>query len=73
MGLALAVSGRHTADLGRFDAILPSAGEYTAEGYTDLLVGQPVTSGSADNIGTIDYFQELQQLMRDKLSLEFGS
>ena len=73
MGLALAVSERHTADLGRYDAILPSAGECTAEGYAELLVGQPVTSGSTDNIGTVDHFQELKQLMRDKLSLELGS
>lgn len=63
----------NTVDLGRYYAILPSAGEYTTEEYAKLMGGQPVTPGFAYNSGTNDDFltvEELRQLMRDKLKLE---
>ena len=63
----------NTVDLGRYYAILPSAGEYTTEEYTKLMGGQLVTPGFAYNSGTNDDFltvEELRQLMRDKLKLE---
>jgi UDP-N-acetylglucosamine 4,6-dehydratase len=63
----------NTVDLGRYYAILPSAGEHTTEEYAKLMGGQPVTPGFAYNSGTNDHFltvEELRQLMRDKLHLE---
>jgi UDP-N-acetylglucosamine 4,6-dehydratase/5-epimerase len=63
----------NTVDLGRYYAILPSAGEHTTEEYAKLMCGQPVTPGFAYNSGTNDDFltvEELRQLMRDKLKLE---
>ena len=63
----------NTVDLGRYYAILPSAGEYTTEEYAKLMGGQPVTPGFAYNSGTNENFltvEELRYLMRDKLKLE---
>jgi UDP-N-acetylglucosamine 4,6-dehydratase len=63
----------NTVDLGRYYAILPSAGEYTTEEYAKLMLGQPVSPGFAYNSGTNADFltvEELRQLMRDKLKLE---
>ena len=63
----------NTVDLGRYYAILPSAGEYSSAEYAQLMGGEPVTPGFAYNSGTNDHFltvQELRQLMRDKLKLE---
>ncbi len=64
----------NTVDLGRYYAILPSAGEYTAVEYAKLMGGQPVAPGFAYNSGTNSDFltvEELRQMMRDKLNLEF--
>lgn len=63
----------NTADLGRYYAILPSAGECTTEEYAKLMCGQPVAPGFAYNSGTNNDFltvEELRQLMRDKLKLK---
>ncbi len=63
----------NTVDLGRYYAILPSAGEYTTEEYAKLMGGQAVPPGFAYNSGTNDEFltvDELRELMRDKLRLE---
>lgn len=63
----------NTVDLGRYYAILPSAGEHTTEEYAKLMGGQPVPPGFAYNSGANDDFltvEELRQLMRDKLKLE---
>ena len=63
----------NTVDLGRYFAILPSAGEYSSKEYAQLMGGQPVTPGFAYSSGTNDTFltvEELRQLMRDKLKLE---
>lgn len=63
----------NTVDLGRYFAILPSAGDYTSETYASDMGGKLVTPGFAYNSGTNDNFLtvvELRQLMRDKLHLE---
>jgi UDP-N-acetylglucosamine 4,6-dehydratase len=63
----------NTVDLGRYYAILPSAGEHTMDEYAKLMGGEPVTPGFAYNSGTNGDFltvEELRQLMRDKLKLE---
>ncbi len=63
----------NTVDLGRYYAILPSAGEHTNEEYARLMGGKPVTPGFAYDSGTNNHFltvEELRQLMRDKLNLE---
>lgn len=63
----------NTVDLGRYYAILPSAGEYTPEDYGKEMGGKPVAPGFAYNSGSNDHFltvEELRQLMRDKLQLE---
>jgi UDP-N-acetylglucosamine 4,6-dehydratase (inverting) len=63
----------NTVDLGRYFAILPSAGEQTPEAYSKEMGGKIVTPGFAYNSGTNDHFltvAELRQLMRDKLYLE---
>ena len=63
----------NTVDLGRYYAILPSAGEYTPEDYARMMGGRPVEPGFSYNSGTNDVFltvEELRQLMRDKLKLE---
>lgn len=63
----------NTVDLGRYFAILPSAGEYTPEAYAKEMGGKQVNPGFAYNSGTNDHFltvEELRSLMRDKLQLE---
>ncbi len=63
----------NTVDLGRYYAILPSAGEHTTLEYAKLMGGQPVAPGFAYNSGTNGDFltvEELRQMMRDKLKLE---
>ena len=62
----------NTVDLGRYYAILPSAGEYTTKEYAKFMGGQPVSSSFSYNSGTNDCFltvAEIRQLMRDKLKL----
>lgn len=63
----------NTVDLGRYFAILPSAGDYTPEAYAKDMGGRLVTPGFAYNSGTNDQFltvEELRQLMVEKLQLE---
>lgn len=63
----------NTVDLGRYFAILPSAGEYSPEAYAKAMGGKRVEPGFAYNSGTNDHFltvEELRGLMRDKLQLE---
>lgn len=63
----------NTVDLGRYYAILPSAGEYTAVEYCEEMGGKLVPPGFAYNSGTNEKFlsvMELQHLMRDTLNLE---
>jgi UDP-N-acetylglucosamine 4,6-dehydratase (inverting) len=63
----------NTVDLGRYFAILPSAGEYTPAAYAKDMGGKQVEPGFAYNSGTNDHFltvEELRGLMRDKLQLE---
>lgn len=62
----------NTVDLGRYYAILPSAGEYTTEDYIKLMGGQRVSPGFAYNSGTNSVFltvEELRELMRSTLNL----
>lgn len=63
----------NTVDLGRYYAILPSAGAYTPDDYAREMGGKLVAPGFAYNSGSNDHFltvEELRQLMRDKLQLE---
>jgi UDP-N-acetylglucosamine 4,6-dehydratase len=63
----------NTVDLGRYFAILPSAGDYPPEVYAREMGGSLVRPGFAYNSGTNDRFltvNELRQLMRDHLQLE---
>ena len=63
----------NTVDLGKYFAILPSAGDYTPETYAREMNGSLVRPGFAYNSGTNDHFltvEELRQLMRDQLQLE---
>jgi len=63
----------NTVDLGRYFAILPSAGEFSPESYLREMGGIFVKPGFAYNSGTNDHFltvEELRQLFRDKLKLE---
>ena len=63
----------NTVDLGRYFAILPSAGVYTPEVYAREMNGSLVCHGFAYNSGTNDQFltvDDLRQLMRDQLKLE---
>ncbi|MCG9040716.1 UDP-N-acetylglucosamine 4,6-dehydratase (inverting) [Laribacter hongkongensis] len=63
----------NTVDLGKYFAILPSAGDYTPQSYAIEMGGVPVKPGFAYNSGTNTDFltvDELRQLMRSKLQLE---
>lgn len=63
----------NTVDLGRYFAILPSAGEHTPQEYAAKKSGQPVAPGFSYNSGSNDRFltvAELRELMRIKLGLE---
>ena len=63
----------NTVDLGRYFAILPSAGKYSVENYCGLTGGRKVTPGFAYNSGTNDHFltaDEMAALMKEKLGIE---
>lgn len=52
----------NTVDLGRYYAILPSAGKYSVEGYCQAFGGQPVQPGFAYNSGSNPDFLTVEQL-----------
>jgi UDP-N-acetylglucosamine 4,6-dehydratase len=57
----------NTVDLGRYYAILPSAGDYTAAEYCAKMGGSPVAPGFSYNSGDNDQFltaAELRELIR---------
>lgn len=63
----------NTVDLGRYYAILPSAGQYTVAQYADEMGGAPVKPGFAYNSGTNTEFltvAQIRELLREHLSLE---
>jgi len=49
-------------DLGRYFAILPSAGEHSVESYCKAHAGKPVSQGFAFNSGTNPEFLSVEQL-----------
>lgn len=51
-----------TVDLGRYFAVLASAGEHTVESYCDAHGGKPVAAGYAYNSGTNPDFLSVEQL-----------
>lgn len=53
-----------TVDLGRYFAILPSAGDYTAESYTEAHGGNLVPEGFAYNSGDNDEFLGVEQIRK---------
>lgn len=58
----------NTVDLGRYFAILPSAGKHSVESYCEAYGGNPVPPGYAYNSGSNDHFLdvgELRALIRD--------
>jgi UDP-N-acetylglucosamine 4,6-dehydratase/5-epimerase len=61
----------NTVDLGRYFAILPSAGAYTPETYAAAHGGQPVAPGYAYNSGTNPDFLSVEQI-RDLIRLHIG-
>lgn len=66
--------GFNTVDLGRYFAILPSAGAHSVEGYCGLRGGVPVASGYAYNSGTNDHFltpAEIRALIREHVDPGF--
>ena len=52
----------NTIDLGKYFAILPSAGKYTVESYCQTFGGKPVQPGFAYNSGTNPDFLTVEQL-----------
>ncbi|KFN47915.1 N-acetyl glucosamine/N-acetyl galactosamine epimerase [Arenimonas malthae CC-JY-1] len=65
----------NTVDLGRYYAILPSAGRYSVESYCAKHGGSPVPPGYAYNSGTNLHFltqEELRVLIREHVDAEFG-
>jgi UDP-N-acetylglucosamine 4,6-dehydratase (inverting) len=52
----------NTVDLGRYFAILPSAGEHSVESYCKAHAGKPVSQGFAFNSGTNPEFLSVEQL-----------
>lgn len=69
-----ASDGFNTVDLGRYFAILPSAGTHSVEGYCRLRGGVPVPSGYAYNSGTNDQFltpAEIRALIREHVDPGF--
>jgi FlaA1/EpsC-like NDP-sugar epimerase len=52
----------NTVDLGRYFAILPSAGEHSVESYCKAHRGKPVPQGFAYNSGTNPEFLSVEQL-----------
>lgn len=66
----------NTVDLGRYYAILPSAGEFSPQDYAARRGGQPVPAGFAYNSGTNDQFLgvgELRQLIREHVDPDFAA
>jgi UDP-N-acetylglucosamine 4,6-dehydratase/5-epimerase len=64
----------NTVDLGRYFAILPSAGAYTPETYAAAHGGEPVAPGYAYNSGTNPDFlsvAELRELIREQIDPSF--
>lgn len=58
----------NTVDLGRYFAILPSAGTHTVESYAENFGGKPVSDGYAYNSGSNSDFlsvDQLQSLIRE--------
>ena len=52
----------NTIDLGKYFAILPSAGKYTVESYCQSFGGKPVQRGFAYNSGSNPDFLTVEQL-----------
>jgi FlaA1/EpsC-like NDP-sugar epimerase len=52
----------NTIDLGKYFAILPSAGKYTVESYCQTFGGKPVQPGFAYNSGSNPDFLTVEQL-----------
>lgn len=66
--------GFNTVDLGRYYAILPSAGSYSVEKYCGKCNGTPVPGGYSYNSGTNDHFltpEELRALIREHVDPAF--
>lgn len=64
----------NTVDLGRYFAILPSAGAHSVESYCKARGGSPVPPGYAYNSGTNDHFltmDEIRALIRDHVDPGF--
>lgn len=64
----------NTLDLGDYYAILPSAGEYSAEAYLSLRGGKSVVPGFSYNSGTNEKFlgaEELRALIRQHVDSSF--
>lgn len=65
----------NTVDLGRYFAILPSAGRHTVESYCTAHGGKPVAPGYAYNSGSNDDFlsvEQLRELIRQHVDAGFG-
>jgi FlaA1/EpsC-like NDP-sugar epimerase len=60
----------NTVDLGRYFAILPSAGEYTVESYCKVHGGKSVPQGFAYNSGTNPDFLSVEQLQKLIVTME---
>ena len=64
----------NTADLGRYYAILPSAGMHSLEAYCAARGGKPVVPGFAYNSGSNERFldvEEIRALIREHVDPEF--
>jgi len=64
----------NTADLGRYFAILPSAGMHSLEAYCSARGGKPVQHGFAYNSGSNERFldvEEIRALIREHVDPEF--
>jgi hypothetical protein len=60
----------NTVDLGRYFAILPSAGDYSADSYLEQRPGERIEPGFSYNSGTNDRFltvDELRQLIAEQV------
>jgi FlaA1/EpsC-like NDP-sugar epimerase len=60
----------NTVDLGRYFAILPSAGNYSADSYLEQRPGQLIEPGFSYNSGTNERFltvEELRELITDHM------
>jgi UDP-N-acetylglucosamine 4,6-dehydratase (inverting) len=65
----------NTVDLGRYYAILPSAGFFSMEDYMERTGGTPVAPGFAYNSGSNEEFltvEELRTLIRDHVDSSFS-